>query len=134
MSLGVVIICKCILSWEPQHHYNKTVNQQNGGTAHGIRGVADLVKGVNAASREARSNQRRLLTAFGTATDSDLLKFNQLKVGDQFLLSEEVFLLPPPSPKSFDFNFTFFPRSSVRNSSSSQSLTFTIGACLQWSP
>ncbi|KAK6640665.1 hypothetical protein RUM44_012362 [Polyplax serrata] len=62
-----------------KHHYNKTVNQQNGGTAHGIRGVADLVKGVNAASREARSNQRRLLTAFGTATDSDLLKFNQLK-------------------------------------------------------
>ncbi|XP_030747354.1 histone-lysine N-methyltransferase SETD1 [Sitophilus oryzae] len=30
-------------------------------------------------SREARSNQRRLLTAFGSATDSDLLKFNQLK-------------------------------------------------------
>lgn len=31
------------------------------------------------ASREARSNQRRLLTAFGGATESDLLKFNQLK-------------------------------------------------------
>lgn len=31
-------------------------------------------------SREARSNQRRLLTAFGIDTDSDLLKFNQLKV------------------------------------------------------
>lgn len=30
-------------------------------------------------SREARSNQRRLLTAFGGDTDSDLLKFNQLK-------------------------------------------------------
>ncbi|CAH0549275.1 unnamed protein product [Brassicogethes aeneus] len=30
-------------------------------------------------SREARSNQRRLLTAFGSDTDSDLLKFNQLK-------------------------------------------------------
>ncbi|XP_054280902.1 histone-lysine N-methyltransferase SETD1B-A-like [Macrosteles quadrilineatus] len=30
-------------------------------------------------SREARSNQRRLLTAFGTVTDSDLLKFNGLK-------------------------------------------------------
>ncbi|CAH2259544.1 jg24266 [Pararge aegeria aegeria] len=30
-------------------------------------------------SREARSNQRRLLTAFGLDTDSDLLKFNQLK-------------------------------------------------------
>lgn len=31
------------------------------------------------ASREARSNQRRLLTAFAGATESDLLKFNQLK-------------------------------------------------------
>ncbi len=31
------------------------------------------------ASREARSNQRRLLTAFGASTESDLLKFNQLK-------------------------------------------------------
>ncbi|XP_023017776.2 SET domain containing 1 isoform X1 [Leptinotarsa decemlineata] len=30
-------------------------------------------------SREARSNQRRLLTAFGSVTDSELLKFNQLK-------------------------------------------------------
>lgn len=32
-----------------------------------------------AISREARSNQRRLLTAFGADTDSDLLKFNVLK-------------------------------------------------------
>lgn len=32
-----------------------------------------------AISREARSNQRRLLTAFGSETDSDLLKFNVLK-------------------------------------------------------
>lgn len=31
-------------------------------------------------SREARSNQRRLLTAFGGTSDSDLLKFNILKV------------------------------------------------------
>lgn len=31
-------------------------------------------------SREARSNQRRLLTAFGSTSDSDLLKFNILKV------------------------------------------------------
>ncbi|XP_058822161.1 histone-lysine N-methyltransferase SETD1 isoform X2 [Topomyia yanbarensis] len=30
-------------------------------------------------SREARSNQRRLLTAFGASTESELLKFNQLK-------------------------------------------------------
>lgn len=33
-----------------------------------------------AISREARSNQRRLLTAFGGTSDSDLLKFNILKV------------------------------------------------------
>lgn len=30
-------------------------------------------------SREARSNQRRLLTAFGAIGESELLKFNQLK-------------------------------------------------------
>lgn len=30
-------------------------------------------------SREARSNQRRLLTAFGSMGESELLKFNQLK-------------------------------------------------------
>lgn len=30
-------------------------------------------------TREVRSNQRRLLTSFGVETDSDLLKFNQLK-------------------------------------------------------
>lgn len=30
-------------------------------------------------SREARSNQRRLLTAFGSIGESELLKFNQLK-------------------------------------------------------
>ncbi len=35
---------------------------------------------MQALSREARSNQRRLLTAFGLENDSDLLKFNQLKV------------------------------------------------------
>ena len=31
-------------------------------------------------SREARSNQRRILTVLGAATESELLKFNQLKV------------------------------------------------------
>lgn len=40
--------------------------------------TAKVAKMQNA-SREARSNQRRLLTAFGGATESDLLKFNQLK-------------------------------------------------------
>ncbi|XP_068901901.1 histone-lysine N-methyltransferase SETD1 isoform X4 [Tenebrio molitor] len=42
----------------------------------GIRGTCKVIVGL---SREARSNQRRLLTAFGGDTDSDLLKFNQLK-------------------------------------------------------
>lgn len=38
-----------------------------------------LVSKMQGASREARSNQRRLLTAFGASTESELLKFNQLK-------------------------------------------------------
>lgn len=42
--------------------------------------INDLgVNKMQASSREARSNQRRLLTAFGLENDSDLLKFNQLK-------------------------------------------------------
>jgi hypothetical protein len=41
---------------------------------------------MQALSREARSNQRRLLTAFGIDTDSDLLKFNQLKVSPMYKL------------------------------------------------
>ncbi|XP_048482105.1 histone-lysine N-methyltransferase SETD1 isoform X3 [Plutella xylostella] len=40
---------------------------------------AAMISKMQHMSREARSNQRRLLTAFGTDTDSDLLKFNQLK-------------------------------------------------------
>ena len=38
-----------------------------------------VVSKMQNASREARSNQRRLLTAFNQITESDLLKFNQLK-------------------------------------------------------
>lgn len=38
-----------------------------------------LVAKMQGISREARSNQRRLLTAFGASTESELLKFNQLK-------------------------------------------------------
>jgi histone-lysine N-methyltransferase SETD1 len=50
------------------------------GTAAGSHFVdAARVAKMQNASREARSNQRRLLTAFGGATESDLLKFNQLK-------------------------------------------------------
>lgn len=40
---------------------------------------AKAVSKMQLASREARSNQRRLLTAFGASTESELLKFNQLK-------------------------------------------------------
>jgi len=38
-----------------------------------------LVSKMQGISREARSNQRRLLTAFGSIGESELLKFNQLK-------------------------------------------------------
>jgi [histone H3]-lysine4 N-trimethyltransferase SETD1 len=40
------------------------------------KAIASKMQGI---SREARSNQRRLLTAFGASTESELLKFNQLK-------------------------------------------------------
>jgi histone-lysine N-methyltransferase SETD1 len=40
------------------------------------KAVATKMQGI---SREARSNQRRLLTAFGAIGESELLKFNQLK-------------------------------------------------------
>lgn len=67
-----------------QHHYGQIIQQAGGNVEVGVGGMADLPKSVSgkmqALSREARSNQRRLLTAFGTDTDSDLLKFNQLKV------------------------------------------------------
>lgn len=49
------------------------------GTAAGSHLDTARVAKMQNASREARSNQRRLLTAFGGATESDLLKFNQLK-------------------------------------------------------
>jgi len=49
------------------------------GTAAGSHLETAKVAKMQNASREARSNQRRLLTAFGGATESDLLKFNQLK-------------------------------------------------------
>lgn len=49
------------------------------GTAAGSHLDTAKIAKMQNASREARSNQRRLLTAFGGATESDLLKFNQLK-------------------------------------------------------
>ena len=76
-----------------QHHYAQSIQRSNeveesGGPYIGGDGITNDPKAIakaltgkmQALSREARSNQRRLLTAFGIDTDSDLLKFNQLKV------------------------------------------------------
>ncbi|KAG5341184.1 SET1 methyltransferase, partial [Acromyrmex charruanus] len=75
-----------------KHHYAQSIQRSNdvedsGGSYSGGDGVMNgpknnskaLTGKMQALSREARSNQRRLLTAFGIDTDSDLLKFNQLK-------------------------------------------------------
>ncbi|XP_035740533.1 histone-lysine N-methyltransferase SETD1-like [Vespa mandarinia] len=75
-----------------KHHYAQSIQrsddvEESGGTYTGGDSVINGQKGntkaltgkMQALSREARSNQRRLLTAFGIDTDSDLLKFNQLK-------------------------------------------------------
>ncbi|KAG1701350.1 Histone-lysine N-methyltransferase SETD1 [Nymphon striatum] len=50
---------------------HRTAEEENAETGRVVRTAAQM-------TREARSNQRRLLTSFGQ-TDSDLLKFNQLK-------------------------------------------------------
>lgn len=76
-----------------QHHYAQSIQRSNDvedsggsytggdGTMNGPKSNSKALTGkMQALSREARSNQRRLLTAFGIDTDSDLLKFNQLKV------------------------------------------------------
>lgn len=76
-----------------QHHYAQSIQrsdvvEDSGGPYMGADGIVNgakitskaLTGKMQALSREARSNQRRLLTAFGIDTDSDLLKFNQLKV------------------------------------------------------
>ncbi|XP_046740317.1 histone-lysine N-methyltransferase SETD1 isoform X2 [Diprion similis] len=75
-----------------KHHYAQSIQRSNdiedssgpylGGDSamNGPNIKAKALTGkMQALSREARSNQRRLLTAFGIDTDSDLLKFNQLK-------------------------------------------------------
>lgn len=75
-----------------QHHYAQSIQRSNDvedsgsyiggdGVMNGPKSISKALTGkMQALSREARSNQRRLLTAFGIDTDSDLLKFNQLKV------------------------------------------------------
>ncbi|KAJ6633317.1 Histone-lysine N-methyltransferase SETD1 [Pseudolycoriella hygida] len=59
-----------------KYHQNKSNMDE---TAVGSEIQSKLVSKMQGASREARSNQRRLLTAFGASTESELLKFNQLK-------------------------------------------------------
>lgn len=63
-----------------QHHYGQVIQQASEETGGGTEQIKSVSGKMQTLSREARSNQRRLLTAFGIDTDSDLLKFNQLKV------------------------------------------------------
>ncbi|KAJ8913700.1 hypothetical protein NQ315_007417 [Exocentrus adspersus] len=65
-------------------YYKMSAHEKSRYKYHHAKSHAISMANVSAAtkqglSREARSNQRRLLTAFGSDTDSDLLKFNQLK-------------------------------------------------------
>ncbi|KAL1454215.1 hypothetical protein WDU94_010491 [Cyamophila willieti] len=69
-----------------KYHFGQTIAQQieRAQLEGKVPAASALVKtkapsGSASISREARSNQRRLLTAYGNATDSDLLKFNILK-------------------------------------------------------
>lgn len=67
-----------------RHKMSSMKNNPKGNAGLGdISHAADINKAIAAKmqgiSREARSNQRRLLTAFGASTESELLKFNQLK-------------------------------------------------------
>ncbi|XP_049793284.1 histone-lysine N-methyltransferase SETD1B [Schistocerca nitens] len=63
-----------------KHHYGQVIQQASEETGGLSTEIIKSVSGkMQTLSREARSNQRRLLTAFGIDTDSDLLKFNQLK-------------------------------------------------------
>lgn len=80
------------------------------------------------AGSERRSEQRRLLSSF--ACDSDLLKFNQLKVTaarmQDLLCLSEIFSSPNGSSE--------LPlSSSVRKRSDSASRTSTTGVCSRWS-
>uniref|UniRef100_A0A1B0DJ79 [histone H3]-lysine(4) N-trimethyltransferase n=1 Tax=Phlebotomus papatasi TaxID=29031 RepID=A0A1B0DJ79_PHLPP len=66
---------------EKQKHKMTHIKAEGGagGGAIGETASKVLVAKMQGISREARSNQRRLLTAFGASTESELLKFNQLK-------------------------------------------------------
>ena len=84
-----------------QHHYAQCIQRSNeieessgmyaggDGMTNGPKNNSKALTGrMQALSREARSNQRRLLTAYGCVTASDLLKFNQLKVSCYLTVTE----------------------------------------------
>lgn len=83
------------------------------------------------AGSERRSEQRRLLSSFTGSCDSDLLKFNQLKVrlgpsrAAGVAAGPEIKALTPPLLPS---------PSSGRKSSNSARATSMTGACSPWSP
>lgn len=91
------------------------------------------------AGSERRSEQRRLLSSF--ACDSDLLKFNQLKVN---IMQENLCrgclilqFLPADTLKCYQTSCdtqVFVCFSSVRRRSDSANHTSTIGVCSPWSP
>ncbi|KAL5273069.1 SETD1B family protein [Megaselia abdita] len=63
-----------------KYHHAKSHPPASDGSSKAFQeDVAKSVAKFQGASREARSNQRRLLTAFGSIGESELLKFNQLK-------------------------------------------------------
>ncbi|XP_058062335.1 histone-lysine N-methyltransferase SETD1 [Anopheles bellator] len=61
------------------HHLKGTTAAAASNVAGANLELAKAVAKMQGISREARSNQRRLLNAFGASTESELLKFNQLK-------------------------------------------------------
>lgn len=62
-----------------KYHHAKTYETERSRQEAEDQGLAKAVTKMQGISREARSNQRRLLTAFSLIAESDLLKFNQLK-------------------------------------------------------
>ncbi len=82
------------------------------------------------AGSERRSEQRRLLSSF--SCDSDLLKFNQLKVGGQakpsylYLAKHHQSVYEPKS------NESQLLHSSVKRRSGSVEVTFMTGDCSPW--
>lgn len=67
-----------------KYHFTRSVTEVTSAPEPGEAGASQRLAGASKAAaaamtREARSNQRRILTVLGGETESDLLKFNQLK-------------------------------------------------------